>query len=48
MNRHLYLGLAALAGTLILFVLWLAQYERHAAIERIERYEVPHTSGMSR
>ena len=37
MSRQLYIGLAALAGTIILFVLWLAQYEQHAAIERIER-----------
>jgi hypothetical protein len=46
MERNLYFGLAALAS--MLFVVWLGQHERQAAVERLERYEVPHTTGMSR
>jgi hypothetical protein len=41
--KRLIFGFAALAGSLILFVLWLAQHEREAAVERLERYEMPRT-----
>ncbi|MGY8665598.1 hypothetical protein Q3C01_25000 [Bradyrhizobium sp. UFLA05-109] len=40
---QLAFGLAALGGSLILFVLWLGHHEQQAAVERLERYEIPHT-----
>jgi hypothetical protein len=35
-------GLAALAGSLFLFELWLSQREMQKGVERLERYEIPH------
>jgi hypothetical protein len=40
---RLYFGLAALAGMLFLFEIWLAQHEQQAAIDRLERYEIQRT-----
>jgi len=40
-------GIAALVGTLLLFVAWLADREKRAGIERLERWEAPHLSGKS-
>jgi hypothetical protein len=39
-----YVGLVALAGTLLLLVLWFAQHERQAAFERLETYKLPNRS----
>jgi hypothetical protein len=44
MERNLFFGLTALAG--MLFVVWLGQHERQAAVERLERYEIRHTTGI--
>jgi hypothetical protein len=40
---RLYFGLAALVVMLFLFEIWLAQHERQAAIDRLERFEIKHT-----
>jgi len=40
---RLYFGLAALAGMLFLFEIWLAQHEQQAAIDRLEWYEIQRT-----
>ncbi len=39
---RLSIGLAALAGSLFLFELWLSQREIQKGIERLERYQIPH------
>jgi hypothetical protein len=44
---RLYFGLAALAGMLFLFEIWLAQHEQQAAIDRLERYEILRWSRLS-
>jgi hypothetical protein len=38
----LFLGAAALAGSLLLFIGWLADYQKQAAVDRLERWEAPH------
>lgn len=44
MTRHrFYFGLAALFGTFVLFLIWLANYNNQAAIKRLEKYEIPRT-----
>ena len=45
MRRHYYVGAAALAGTVLLFMGWLADHQRKAAIDRLQEWEAPHTSG---
>jgi len=40
-NRNLYIGLVALTGALVLFLVWFSQHSREAAIERLEHYEIP-------
>ena len=41
MSKMLY-GAAALIGTLLLFAGWLADYQRQAAVDRLEKWEAPH------
>jgi len=47
-NFYLTYAVAALVGTLLLFIAWLADRERQAGIERLERSETAHTSGQAR
>lgn len=35
------IGLAALAGSLFLFELWLSQHENQKGVERLQHYEIP-------
>jgi len=44
MSKLLF-GAAALAGTLLLFEGWLAEYQQQAAVDRLERWEVPRGAG---
>jgi hypothetical protein len=44
-NFYLTYGVAALVGTLLLFIAWHADRERQAGIERLE---TAHTSGQAR
>jgi hypothetical protein len=41
--RKLYFGIGALAGALVLLMVWLGQHEREASIDRLERWEIPRT-----
>ena len=45
---YLFYGVAALAATMILFMGWLAEREKRAGIDRLERSELHHTSGAGR
>lgn len=45
--KRFYFGLAAFVGTVLLFMGWLADHDRKAAIERLEQWE-SHTSGKAR
>ena len=45
---YLFYGVAALAATLILFMGWLAEREKQAGMDRLERSELHHTSGAGR
>ena len=45
---YLFYGVAALAGTLILFMGWLAEREKRAGIDRLEQSELHHTTGVGR
>jgi hypothetical protein len=47
-NFHLYYGAAALVGTLLFFVAWLAEQEKQAGIERLEQWQAHHTFGKAR
>jgi hypothetical protein len=39
MRKQWYFGAAALVGTVLLFLGWLAEHQRQAAIDRLERWE---------
>jgi len=39
--KNYYIGAAALAGTVLLFMGWLADHQRKAAIERLEQWTPP-------
>jgi len=40
-HEQLLFGAAALIGTLLLFTGWLADYQRQAAVDRLEKWEAP-------
>jgi hypothetical protein len=44
MSKLLF-GAAALAGTLLLFAGWLADYQKQATVDRLENWEAPHDPG---
>lgn len=46
--RKLAFGLVALAGSLILGMLWLKQHEIKTGVDRLERSELPRTSTSTR
>jgi hypothetical protein len=44
--RKLYFAVAALTGTMFLFIGWLAEHERQAGIERLQQWR-PAPSGAA-